>query len=80
MLDLIYVAIIIIDIVVIKDILKKLEGSTERFLWVICVLFLPVIGALYWYQVQYVESSRRKELRQDRRYKDVKEVKGEKKL
>ncbi len=36
-----------------RDVMKKLSGSVERFLWIVCIVAVPVLGAAFWYHVQY---------------------------
>jgi hypothetical protein len=43
--------ILIIDIVVILDIIKSNKDSEKKILWVIAVIFLPVLGPILWYVV-----------------------------
>ena len=42
--------ILIIDIVVILDILKSNKDMEKKVLWIIAVIFLPIVGPLlYWF-------------------------------
>lgn len=41
--------ILVIDVVVIIDIIKSNKDSEKKILWVIAVLFLPVLGPLLYY-------------------------------
>jgi hypothetical protein len=42
--------ILIIDIVVIVDIVKSNKDTEKKVLWIIAVVFLPVLGPLiYWF-------------------------------
>lgn len=44
------IIILIIDIVVILDILKSNKATDKKVIWVIAVIFLPVLGPiLYWF-------------------------------
>jgi hypothetical protein len=41
--------ILIIDIVVILDIVKSNKDTEKKILWIIAVVFLPVLGPILWY-------------------------------
>lgn len=41
--------ILIIDIIVIVDIVKSNKDTEKKVLWIIAVVFLPVLGPLLWY-------------------------------
>ena len=41
--------IIIIDILVIADILKSNKDTEKKILWIVAVVFLPVLGPLLYY-------------------------------
>ena len=43
--------ILIIDVVVILDILKGTKDMEKKILWIIAVLFLPLLGPLLYYFV-----------------------------
>lgn len=43
--------IIVIDIIVILDILRSNKDSEKKILWIIAVVFLPVIGPILYYFV-----------------------------
>lgn len=43
--------ILIIDVVVILDILKGTKDMEKKILWIIAVLFLPLLGSLLYYFV-----------------------------
>ena len=49
MARLIPILILIIDIIVILDIVKSNKDQEKKILWVIAVLFLPVLGPILWY-------------------------------
>ncbi len=66
-MDLLLVLIVAVNIVVIADILHKLRGNLERFLWAVAVLALPVFGAALWVYVQYMEPARRRRKVEERR-------------
>ena len=46
---LISLLILIIDIVVIVDIVKSNKDTEKKVLWIIAVVFLPVLGPLLYY-------------------------------
>ena len=47
--NLIYLAILVIDIVVILDIFKQSWDITKKIVWTLIVLILPVVGPIvYW--------------------------------
>jgi len=46
---LIALLILIIDIVVVLDILKSDKDSEKKMLWIIAVVFLPVLGPILYY-------------------------------
>lgn len=41
--------ILIIDIIVIVDIIKSNKDTEKKLLWIIAVVFLPVLGPLLYY-------------------------------
>ena len=41
--------ILIIDIIVIVDIVKSNKDTEKKVLWIIAVVFLPILGPLLWY-------------------------------
>jgi len=46
---LIYIAIIVIDVIVVMDILRGSKDNEKKILWVLAVIFLPILGpVLYW--------------------------------
>lgn len=46
---LIYIAIIVIDVIVVMDILRSSKDNEKKILWVLAVIFLPILGpVLYW--------------------------------
>lgn len=49
MFRLIPILILIIDIIVILDIIKSNKDQEKKILWVIAVIFLPVLGPVLWY-------------------------------
>jgi hypothetical protein len=49
MARLIGLLILIIDVVVVIDILKGNKDSEKKILWIIAVVFLPVLGPILYY-------------------------------
>jgi hypothetical protein len=43
--------ILVIDIIVVVDIVKSNKDSEKKILWIIAVVFLPVLGPILWYFV-----------------------------
>lgn len=43
--------ILVIDIIVVIDILKSNKDNEKKVLWIIAVVFLPVLGPILWYFV-----------------------------
>ena len=43
--------ILVIDIIVISDIVKSNKDTEKKILWIIAVVFLPVLGPILWYFV-----------------------------
>ena len=43
--------ILVIDIVVIVDIVKSSKDTEKKILWIIAVVFLPVLGPILYYFV-----------------------------
>jgi hypothetical protein len=43
--------ILIIDIIVIIDILKSNKDTERKILWIIAVVFLPILGPILYYVV-----------------------------
>lgn len=51
MARLISLIILIIDIVVILDIIRSNKDMEKKVLWIIAVIFLPVLGPILYYVV-----------------------------
>jgi phosphotransferase system glucose/maltose/N-acetylglucosamine-specific IIC component len=49
MTRLIGLLILIIDVIVVIDILKGNKDSEKKILWIIAVIFLPVVGPVLYY-------------------------------
>ena len=43
--------ILVIDIIVIIDIIKGSKDTEKKILWIIAVIFLPVLGPILYYVV-----------------------------
>lgn len=43
---LISLAVIVLDVIVILDILKSNKDTEKRILWIIAVIFLPILGPI----------------------------------
>ncbi|MBS1559620.1 MAG: PLDc_N domain-containing protein [Bacteroidetes bacterium] len=48
-MSLIYLAILALDIVTIMDVLKSIKDSEKKILWIIVVIFLPLLGPVLYY-------------------------------
>ena len=46
---LLYLLILVVDIIVIFDILRSLKDTERKILWIIAVVFLPVLGPVLYY-------------------------------
>jgi hypothetical protein len=46
---LISLLILVIDVIVIVDIVKSNKDTEKKILWIIAVVFLPVLGPLLYY-------------------------------
>ncbi len=49
MARLIGLLILIIDVIVVIDILKGNKDNEKKILWIIAVIFLPVVGPILYY-------------------------------
>jgi hypothetical protein len=47
----IYLAILVIDVIVIIDIVKSSKDTEKKILWIIAVVFLPILGPILWYVI-----------------------------
>lgn len=48
---LLYLAILIIDVIIIIDIIRSKKDTEKKVLWIIAVLFLPIIGPVLYYVI-----------------------------
>jgi hypothetical protein len=46
---LISIVIVIIDIIVILDVLRSNKDTEKKILWIIAIVFLPILGPILWY-------------------------------
>lgn len=46
-----YLVILIIDIIVIVDIVNSSKDTEKKVLWIIAVVFLPVLGPILYYLI-----------------------------
>ena len=46
---LISILIIVLDVVIILDILKSAKDMEKKILWMIAVIFLPILGPVLYY-------------------------------
>ena len=49
MARLVALLILIIDVIVIIDILKSNKDNEKKMLWIIAVVFLPILGPILYY-------------------------------
>ena len=48
---LLYLIVVIIDIIVIVDIVRGNKDMEKKVLWIIAVVFLPVLGPILYYVI-----------------------------
>ena len=48
---LLYFLVIIIDVLVIIDILRSNKDTEKKLLWIIAVIFLPILGPILYYVI-----------------------------
>lgn len=51
----------------ISDIMTKLRDPVPKFLWVVCVIAIPLGGSFFWYYVQYMAPKVKQRIREERR-------------
>ena len=49
--NLIYLLILVIDVLVIVDIIKGSKDNEKKVLWIVIVIFLPLLGPILYYFV-----------------------------
>jgi len=48
---LIYLAVLVLDVIVVLDILKSNKDTEKKVLWIIAVVFLPVLGPILYFVI-----------------------------
>jgi hypothetical protein len=48
---LLYLIVVVIDIIVIVDIVRVNKDTEKKVLWIIAVIFLPVLGPILYYVI-----------------------------
>jgi hypothetical protein len=48
---LLYLIVVVIDIIVIVDIVRGNKDMEKKVLWIIAVIFLPVLGPILYYVI-----------------------------
>lgn len=66
MSDLFLVLYVVSTAWAVMDIVRKLRGTVERTLWIICAVMVPVLGPAYWIYVQYSAPEARRIEREER--------------
>jgi Phospholipase_D-nuclease N-terminal len=51
MMRLISLIVLVIDIIVVMDILKSNKDMEKKILWIIAVIFLPLLGPVLYYLI-----------------------------
>jgi len=51
MSGLIYLIVLVIDVIVVVDILKSNKDMEKKVLWIIVVIFLPILGPVLYYVI-----------------------------
>ena len=51
MKGIIWIIVFIIDVVVILDIIRSNKDMEKKVLWIIAVLFLPILGPILYYVI-----------------------------
>jgi len=46
---LIYLLVLVIDVIVVMDILRSNKDMEKKILWIIAVVFLPILGPVLYY-------------------------------
>lgn len=46
---LIYIIVLVIDVIVVLDIIKSNKDMEKKILWIIAVVFLPILGPVLYY-------------------------------
>ncbi len=48
---LIYLLVLVLDVIVVLDILKSNKDMEKKILWIIAVVFLPLLGPVLYYVI-----------------------------
>jgi len=48
---LIYLIVLVIDVIVVMDILQSNKDMEKKILWIIAVIFLPILGPVLYYVI-----------------------------
>jgi len=48
---LIYLIVLVIDVIVVMDILRSNKDMEKKILWIIAVIFLPILGPVLYYVI-----------------------------
>jgi hypothetical protein len=48
---LIYLLVLIIDVIVVMDIIRGNKDMEKKILWIIAVIFLPILGPVLYYVI-----------------------------
>ncbi len=48
---LIYLLVLVLDVIVVLDILRSSKDMEKKILWIIAVVFLPVLGPVLYYVI-----------------------------
>ena len=48
---LIYLLVLVIDVIVVIDILRSNKDMEKKILWIIAVIFLPILGPVLYYVI-----------------------------
>ncbi|MGC4021092.1 MAG: PLD nuclease N-terminal domain-containing protein [Cyclobacteriaceae bacterium] len=48
---LLYLAILVLDVIVVLDILRSNKDMEKKILWIIAVIFLPLLGPVLYYLI-----------------------------
>ena len=51
MSQLLYVVVLILDVLVIMEIWKSAKDMEKKILWIIAVIFLPILGPVLYYVI-----------------------------
>ncbi|MBL7864438.1 MAG: PLDc_N domain-containing protein [Cyclobacteriaceae bacterium] len=49
--SILYIAVIVIDVIVVLDILRGNKDNEKKLLWILAVIFLPILGPILYYVI-----------------------------